>query len=765
MRSLRLKTLSLLAFGALAFVGAAAGVATLLGVQQTERAVEHMRQMTTVLRNQTLSDMHHDELKAIVYAALHDGAKGASAGETKKDLEKAIDALEKGIRGIPDTGLSPAVSALKPELLRNTEAYGAKAREIVQLAFTNPREAESHLGSFSTAFEDLAVGMDKMGDLIEDATTEAQKSAQSSQGFLQIEILGSGLLISLALGGIFAWLRRSVINGVVGLRDSLQLPDGQEILDGVEVRNGGNELGDLARAIKKFRADGIEAERVRAALDTAPLNVLAADNDGTIVYANASVLKLMRDHLDEFRFIAPGFDPDRVVGSSIDVFHRDSRNVRNVVARLQGVHRARIPAANRTFDIVVSPVVSRSGERIGAMLIWEDMTAVLAADRELSDLANAAAEGDFSKRIAIEDKQGFAKDMSSGLNALSSRVETAVSEFAAVLGAVADGDLTASVDQHYRGGLGQLSDSINRTIGRLSGMVGDIQRMSLEVADASREISSGADDLSRRTEAQAHSLEQTASTVEELAASVKASADASIHAANIAQQARSVAQEGGEIVSQAVDAMERIDQTSRKISEITTVIDDIAFQTNLLALNAAVEAARAGEAGKGFAVVASEVRTLAQRSSEAAKDITNLIAASSAEVTSGVKLVRAAGDTLGRIVDASNTVAASVAEISSASREQATGIQEITKAVAQLDEMTQQNAALAEESAASSGHLSEQMQRLRALAEAFRTKEGGAAARETAALARPTARLPTPKSQPSTVPKLAKAVGSRWDEF
>lgn len=163
MRSLRLKTLSLLAFGALALVGAAAGVATLLGVQQAERAVEHMRQMTTVLRNQTLSDMHHDELKAIVYAALHDGAKGASASESKKDLEKAIDALEKGIRGIPDSGLSPAVSALKPELLRNTEAYGAKAREIVQLAFTNPREAESHLGAFSTAFENLVVGMDKIG--------------------------------------------------------------------------------------------------------------------------------------------------------------------------------------------------------------------------------------------------------------------------------------------------------------------------------------------------------------------------------------------------------------------------------------------------------------------------------------------------------------------------------------------------------------------------------------------------------------------------
>ncbi|WP_244643761.1 methyl-accepting chemotaxis protein [Alsobacter metallidurans] len=766
----------MLAFGALAVVGAASGLSTIYSVSTTKQSVEHMRELTGVLRRQTLSDMHHDGIRAIVYVALHDGGrKAADSSDTVKELEKTITQLDAGIQGIPDTELGPAVSAAKPELLRLTGAYVRKARELVDLAFSNPAEAESRLGSFATVFEDLAVAMDKMGDLIEDANKEAEENAARRQNVLQWQTSVASAIIMLALAGVFFWLRFALINGVSALARSLVDRDGEVILARVADRNAGNELGELAAAMRIFRANGVDAARVRAALDTCPINVLAADNDGRIVYANPAVLQLMRDHLPEFRLLSPGFDPDAVIGSRLDGFHRDPSRVNGMVTQLRGSHRSRIRAGSRTFDIVVSPIVKPDGERLGAMLIWEDMTAIVAADQELAELASAAAEGDFSKRIQLADKQGFAKDMSSGLNALSTRVEEAVQEFASVLGAVANGDLTALVRRDYRGGLGALSESINRTVDRLAETVSEIQRMSTEVAEASREISSGAVDLSQRTETQAHSLEQTAATVDELALSVRASAEASGHAAEMAEQARSVAREGGVIVADAVEAMERIDQTSRRISEITSVIDDIAFQTNLLALNAAVEAARAGEAGKGFAVVASEVRTLAQRSSGAAKDITNLIATSNAEVTNGVRLVRAAGDTLGRIVDASATVASSVAEISAAARDQASGIQAITRSVAQLDEMTQQNAALAEESAASSGQLSTEMQRLRGLAEAFNTGEKKPARVSAAASAKPTppakaSRQSAPASKlgaraAAPAPKLAKAVGGSWDEF
>ncbi len=288
---------------------------------------------------------------------------------------------------------------------------------------------------------------------------------------------------------------------------------------------------------------------------------------------------------------------------------------------------------------------------------------------------------------------------------------------------LAQGDLTSRIEDPVSADYRALRNDFNQMVDRLSEMVGMIQTTSADVGLAAREINMGAADLSKRTEDQASSLEETAATTEELAASVKASAQASRQAAAIADEAKQAAQAGGTIAGQAVEAMARIEDASKKISDIIRVIDDIAFQTNLLALNAAVEAARAGDAGKGFAVVASEVRTLAQRSGEAAKDISALISSSNLEVGEGVKLVRQAGEALDRILGASQKVAATIADISSASGEQANGIDEMSQAVAHLDEMTQQNAALAEQSAASADSLSDKIGQLNDLVAAFKTSQ------------------------------------------
>ncbi|AOG07508.1 methyl-accepting chemotaxis (MCP) signaling domain protein [Bosea sp. RAC05] len=398
---------------------------------------------------------------------------------------------------------------------------------------------------------------------------------------------------------------------------------------------------------------------------------------------------------------------------------------------------------------------------------------------DVGEVVAAAAAGDFSARLQIDQADEQMQKLVAGINEINAVVDSATSEFARTLSAVAAGDLTVRVDAAYRGKFAELKGAINETVERLSSTVKTIQVTSADVGLAAREINMGADDLSKRTEEQASSLEETAATTEELAASVKASAQASREAASIADEAMKAAQTGGAIAGKAVDAMARIEDASTKISDIIRVIDDIAFQTNLLALNAAVEAARAGDAGKGFAVVASEVRTLAQRSGEAAKDISALISSSNTEVGEGVKLVRQAGEALEQILSASRKVAATIADISAASGEQANGIDEMSQAVAHLDEMTQQNAALAEQSAASAGSLSNRIGQLNDLVAAFRT-EGGSAVR-SAPLSSEPARLrqlaesafsaakSAPRSRPAPAPakKVANSRGgdAGWAEF
>ena len=397
--------------------------------------------------------------------------------------------------------------------------------------------------------------------------------------------------------------------------------------------------------------------------------------------------------------------------------------------------------------------------RAGALEIEADRTArdrslATEADRaakvqalvaEVAAVVAAARRGDFTGQADPGAVTGPVRDVVEGVNEINRLVNSATAEFASVLGALSEGDLTHRVATSYEGRFAELKEALNSTIDRLSETVVTIQGTAAEVSSAAREINAGANDLSSRTEQQASSLEETAATTEQLAASVKAAAHSSRRAVDLTQDAVGIAEMGGSIVRDAIAAMAGIEQASRKITDITGVIDEIAFQTNLLALNAAVEAARAGEAGKGFAVVASEVRSLAQRSSEAAKDITSLIGASEAEVAKGVQLVRQTGDALDRIVVASRKVSETVTEISTATGEQANGIDEMSQAVAHMDDMTQHNAALAEESAASASSLTGQIDRLNDLVGTFRTRAGqGASGHSIGAAASAGYRSPAP---------------------
>ena len=329
-------------------------------------------------------------------------------------------------------------------------------------------------------------------------------------------------------------------------------------------------------------------------------------------------------------------------------------------------------------------------------------------DAAVGGIVKAAMAGDFSQRVPLDGKDGVIRNLAASMNTMCDNVGKVFDDVVRMLGALAEGDLTSRITAEYLGAFSMIKDNANTTAERLSGTIAEIKSAAKEVANAAAEISGATTDLSQRTEEQAASLEQTSASMEQIAATVKKNAENAQQASQSAASTREVGSRGGAVVTQAVDAMSRIEESSRQIADIIGVIDEIARQTNLLALNAAVEAARAGEAGRGFAVVASEVRSLAQRSSQAAKDIKDLITNSSAQVKDGVALVNRAGTALNEIMASIKSVVDIVADIANASAEQSSGIDQVNKALTQMDEVTQQNSALVEENAATAKTLQQQ---------------------------------------------------------
>ena len=303
---------------------------------------------------------------------------------------------------------------------------------------------------------------------------------------------------------------------------------------------------------------------------------------------------------------------------------------------------------------------------------------------------------------------------------LVARIRQSLSEVSGVARRIGEGDLSRPVQVSGRGEVAEMMLAMQQMQASLVRIVGEVRLSSDSIATGSSEIATGNADLSQRTEEQASNLEETAASMEELTSTVKNNADTAHKAAALAGEASHAAVQGGEVVAQVVSPMEEISAASRKITDIISVIDGIAFQTNILALNAAVEAARAGEQGRGFAVVASEVRSLAQRSADAAREIKTLIGASVEKVENGTQLVSEAGRSMEGIVAQVQRVSDLIGEISSATSEQTTGISQVGEAVTQLDQVTQQNAALVEQSAAAADSLRHQAAKLAEVVSVFR---------------------------------------------
>ena len=529
----------------------------------------------------------------------------------------------------------------------------------------------------------------------------------------------------------------------------------------------------LGSMISESRELADATMRIKIALDNVSTGVMIADINRTLIYTNKSVVRMIKEAEQDIRKHLPSFSADALLGSNIDLFHKNPAHQANLLGSLSNTHSAKLEVGGRHFTVVANPVINSQGQRLGTVAEWTDRTQEISVEREVEEVVHAASLGDLSKRIEEHDKVGFIAVLCTGLNKLLHTTQEALNTTSSVLSHMANRDLTETIQSDYQGIFGQLKDDANATVEQLTDVIGRIKESAETINTASKEIASGNTDLSQRTEQQASSLEQTAASMEEITSTVKQNADNAKQANQLAAGASEIAVRGGVVVSKVVATMSSISDSSKKIVDIISVIDGIAFQTNILALNAAVEAARAGEQGRGFAVVASEVRNLAQRSAAAAKEIKTLINDSVEKVAAGTDLADKAGKTMDEVVSSVKRVTDIMAEISAASVEQSSGIEQVNQAITQMDDVTQQNAALVEQAAAAAESLEEQAEQLSELIRTFKLsgeRVAPAAARMGAqrALSSPPRAAAKPairRTSAPALPKSSRADEDDWKEF
>ena len=479
--------------------------------------------------------------------------------------------------------------------------------------------------------------------------------------------------------------------------DASKKPSADTVID------NGNTLSDQLEMIAgnattygaNFRAEA-DAAAAKSKRNLIILGIAAVVAGlGAAVLIAASFSRPIRHAMKVSEEIASGNFSNPIVTKRRDELGRLLRSLDQTRATLAEVERNKERERAEQVALLESRVEE---ERRKMMASQEQVQAEQARSAELKAQADAERQKQLDiEREAAREQARSAEELSRLIDALGKGLER-----------LSGGDLTVRMDDDVPEAYRKLTEDFNTTVDRLADTVSGIIAATNDVSNAAVEIATSTTDLSQRTEEQAAGLEETTASLQEMASSVKKNAENAQRANEFASSMRSIADNSTTVVGNTVDAMSKIESSSGKISEITNVIDEIARQTNLLALNAAVEAARAGDAGRGFAVVATEVRSLAQRSSEAAKNIKELITNSSGQVKDGVALVNQAGEALNKIVESIRDVSTIVADIATTTNEQALGIDHVNQALTQLDEVTQQNSALVEENAATAKTLEHQ---------------------------------------------------------
>ncbi|MBB3832428.1 methyl-accepting chemotaxis protein [Xanthomonas arboricola] len=539
------------------------------------------------------------------------------------------------------------------------------------------------------AFIDWLASINAFIDLQEAKNRAAAKQAvATARGFAMLMVIST--VVALLLGATIAFLlTRSV---VLPLRQSLQLA--QRINEGdlrsQDAPTGSDESGQLLRAMQHMQhrlQDVISAQRTMASRHDA----------GEISYRT-----------DAQRF--PG-EYGHMVQDTNALVH----------AHVQTQLRMTEVMGRYAVGDLAPEIEQYPGEKAAITATMQQVKQNLRAiNAQIHALTQAACAGDFALRGQPDKFEHDFRLMVENLNTMMATSDTNLAKFSELLRAIADGDLTVRMSGNFHGVFASMRDDANSTVHRLTDIVTRIQTTSNSIGFAAEDITGGNQELTRRSEQQAASLEETAASMEELTSTVKQNAEHAGRANQLALGAATIASQGRDVVGQVIEQMSGIEASSKRIADIISVIDGIAFQTNILALNAAVEAARAGEQGRGFAVVASEVRTLSHRSSDAAKEIKRLIDDSVQRVADGSTLVHQAGTTMGEVVTSVQHVTDIIGHISAASQEQAGGIEQVNHTIAQMDETTQQNVRLVEAASTAAHALEEHSTQLTRAVEVFK---------------------------------------------
>ncbi|WP_338018776.1 methyl-accepting chemotaxis protein [Ectothiorhodospira mobilis] len=721
----------------------AMGLAGMQGANEGLRTVYQDR----LIPSQQIADINNLMQANIIelnLAAMHDPRLEESRLHNHP-ITLHTDEIRRNIARIDEIWSAYLETYLTPEERRLAERFTELRTKFVReglVATSNLYEAgefaEANMRMVEVTNPAYDATVEVVRDLLDLQQTVGQREFQGAVDAYQttrtltVALIVAGVLIAAVIGFLLIRAIVGPLNRAVGYFNRIaegKLDNEIHITHHDEI---GKVLSNLADMQSKLNADITETRRVAAenlrirfALDSVSSSVLVADPETRIIYTNQALTTMFRRANDGIRKELPGFQGDRLEGSRIDVFQDKLGEARQRMENSRSGYQGEIVIGGHTFRLIANPIVNQEGEHLGTVMEWNDRTAEVQVERQVTSLVEGAVKGDFTRRVETEELDGFFERLGEGVNTLMEKTATGLGEVANVLNAVAEGDLTQRVTGDYEGTFGELKRDTNNTAERLKELIGQIKESVDAINTAAKEIASGNTDLSQRTEEQASSLEETASSMEELTSTVKQNADNARQANQLSDTAQEVASLGGAKAKEAMEAMKAITESSEKISDIITVIDGIAFQTNILALNAAVEAARAGEQGRGFAVVAGEVRNLAQRSASAAKEIKTLINESSETIESGSTQVMEAGGKMEEIVDQVKRVSDLIAEIAAASDEQSSGIEQVNSAVTQMDEVTQQNASLVEEAAAAAESLEEQSQGLARAVSVFRVDDAG----------------------------------------